>query len=193
LQTAFTKRLSHRWQASGSYALAGAWDGEALPLSGLQPVTFKVAPDLGGDYSLGVSDQRHRAVVNGIWQLGYGFQLSGLYFFGSGARFTTNYGGDRRNTGGANVGRLRPDGTIVPRNNFVGKPLHRVDLRIQRQFRLGGRAGIDGILEVFNLFNHENYGSYTTAESNSLYGKPSQNTNVAYQPRMVQLGFRARF
>jgi Carboxypeptidase regulatory-like domain len=192
LQTAFTKRMRNRWQAAGTYTLAGFWDAEALPLSGLQQVTFKVAPDLGGEYTLGVSDQRHRAVVNGIWQVGYGFQLSGLYFFGSGARFTTNYGGDRRNTGGTN-GRLRPDGTIVPRNNFVGAPLHRVDLRIQRRFRLRGRAGIDGILEVFNLFNHENYGSYTTAESNSLYGKPSQNTNVAYQPRMVQLGFRATF
>ena len=95
-----------------------------------------------------------------------GFQLSGLYFYGSGARVTTNYGGDRRNTGGT-AGRLRPDGTIVPRNNFVGRPLHRVDLRIQQRFRFGGRAAIDGILEVFNLFNHENYGSYTTAESNA--------------------------
>jgi hypothetical protein len=192
LQTAFTKRLSNRWQASGTYTLAGFWDGEAPPLSGLQQVTFPVAPDLGGDYSLGVSDQRHRAVVNGIWEVGYGFQLSGLYFFGSGARFSTNYGGDRRNRG-QTEGRLRPNDTIVPRNNFVGKPLHRVDLRMQRRFRFGGRAGVDGILEAFNLFNHENYGSYTTAESNALYGRPSQNTNVAYQPRMLQLGFRATF
>jgi len=46
---------------------------------------------------------------------------------------------------------------------------------------------------VFNLFNHANYGSYVTAESNGNYGKPSSNTNVAYQPRMLQLGFRATF
>jgi hypothetical protein len=47
--------------------------------------------------------------------------------------------------------------------------------------------------EIFNLFNHENYGAYTTAESNANYGRPSQNTNVAYQPRMLQFGFRAAF
>jgi hypothetical protein len=52
---------------------------------------------------------------------------------------------------------------------------------------------VDGILEVYNLFNHANYGSYTLAESNASYGKPIQNIGLAYQPRMVQLGFRFVF
>ena len=195
LQMAFTKRMSSRWQASATYTLAGYKDRDAQPLSGLQEVSFPVTPDLGGEYSYAENDQRHRAVFNGIWEVGYGFQLSGLYFYGSGARFFTNYGGDLRNTGGANRidGRLRPDGTIVPRNDFVGRPLHRVDMRLQRRFAFGGRIRLDGILEVFNLFNHENYGSYVTAESNRNYGRPTQNANVVYQPRMFQLGFRATF
>jgi hypothetical protein len=46
---------------------------------------------------------------------------------------------------------------------------------------------------VFNLFNHANYGSYTINESNANYGKPASNDNLAYQPRMVQLGFRTTF
>jgi hypothetical protein len=49
------------------------------------------------------------------------------------------------------------------------------------------------IVEVFNLFNHANYGSYVTQESNSNYGQPSFNRNIAYQPRMLQLGFRFTF
>ena len=195
LQTAFTKRMSNRWQASGTYTLAGYWDRDAQPLSGLEEVAFAVTPDLGGESSFAENDQRHRAVFNGIWEVGYGFQLSGLYFYGSGARFFTNYGGDLRNTGGANRidGRLRPDGTIVPRNNFVGEPLHRVDLRVQRRFGFGSRARVDAMVEVFNLFNHQNYGSYVTAESNRNFGLPTQNLNVAYQPRMLQFGFRAAF
>ena len=43
------------------------------------------------------------------------------------------------------------------------------------------------------MLNHANYGSYTTAESNARYGTPSSNINVAYQPRMLQLGFRFVF
>ena len=85
---------------------------------------FPVAKDLGGEYSLAAGDQRHRAVFNGIWDIGYGVQVSGLYFFGSGVRRSTTYGGDLRNLGGTAVSeqRLRPDGTIVPRNDFVGRP-----------------------------------------------------------------------
>lgn len=186
LSTGITKRLSNRWQASGTYLLSALWDADS------SPAPFPVAPDLGGEYSLAATDQRHRVVFNGIWDAGYGFQLSGLYFFGSGERYATSYGGDLRLTG-ATGGRLRPNGTIAPRNSLVGDPLHRVDLRVLRRFGLGGSARVDGIVEVFNLFNHANYGTYTTAESNARYGTPSINTNVAYQPRMLQLGFRFTF
>jgi hypothetical protein len=68
-----------------------------------------------------------------------------------------------------------------------------VDLRVQRRFALGSRAGIDGLIEVFNVFNHVNYGSYVTSESSRNYGNPVQNTAVAYAPRTLQLGFRLAF
>jgi hypothetical protein len=210
LQTALTKRFSQRWQASATYTLARLFDGTPAPRDFFAaqcqypwtpaaaggfvcdvPVT--VPRDLGGEYGLGTSDQRHRATVNGIWDVGAGFQLSGLYFFGSGVRAVTTYGGDLRNSGGTSEARLRPDGTIVPRNNFVGQPIHRVDLRLQRQFKLAGRARLDALLETFNVFNHANYGAYVTAESARNYGSPSAVQNVAYYPRMLQLGFRVAF
>ena len=163
----------------------------------MNPVSFTVQAPLGADYGLAATDQRHRAVFNSIWQMGYGFQLSGLYFFGSGQRFATTYGGDALNTGGT-VGsaQARPasaGGGATLRNGIVGKPIHRVDLRLQKRFALLGRTGIDGIAEVFNAFNHANYGSYTAVESNRNYGMPSFNPNVAYQPRMLQLGFRLTY
>ncbi len=75
--TGFTRRMRDRWQASRTRAL---YDNDPLPLSGLQQVTFAVSKDLGGEYGLATTDQRHRAVFNGIWDAGYGFQVSGLYF-----------------------------------------------------------------------------------------------------------------
>jgi Carboxypeptidase regulatory-like domain/TonB dependent receptor-like, beta-barrel len=192
LQTAFTKRLSDRWQASGTYTLSWLYDMSAPAFSGVRPVPFPVQPDLGGDYGLSANDQRHRATFNGIWQVGRGLQLSGLYFFGSGQRYNTTYGGDLRLCG-QGCDRLRPDGTIVPRNDFVGDPLHRVDLRLQQRFRLGGRVSLDGILEAYNLFNHANFGNYEVRESNANYGKPIPLLSLVYQPRMLQLGFRATF
>jgi hypothetical protein len=80
----------------------------------------------------------------------------------------------------------------VPRNNFVGEPIHRVDLKVLRRFTFG-RLSVDGTMEVFNLFDRANFGSYVTQESNRNYGQPTQNTNLAYAPRMLQLGFRVAF
>ena len=193
LSTAFTKRMSNGWQASGTYLLSELRDAYAQPYSGLQQVPFPVAPDLGAEYSLAQNDQRHRVVLNGIWQLKYGFQVSGLYFYGSGSRYPTSYGTDLRDLGGIGANRLRPNGTIVPRNNFVGLPLHRVDARVQKKFVVSSRTTLEGIAEVFNLLNHANYGAYTTQEVSVAYGKPSSNPAVAYQPRMAQLGFRVTF
>ena len=52
---------------------------------------------------------------------------------------------------------------------------------------------MDGILEVFNVFNRENFGSYITDVSAANYGAATFNNNIAFQPRSLQLGFRAAF
>jgi hypothetical protein len=66
-------------------------------------------------------------------------------------------------------------------------------MRLQKRFRIAGRVTADGMVEVFNVFNHENYGSYTTSQSNPNYGRPSSNLNIAFAPRMAQVGFRLAF
>ncbi len=86
LQTVFTKRMSHRWQGTFTYTLSTLNDSDPQPVSGLTEVPFAVSREFGKDYSGAVSDQRHRAVFNGIWAMGYGFQLSGIYFYGAGER-----------------------------------------------------------------------------------------------------------
>ena len=202
LQTSFTKRLSDGWQASATYTFQRQWNFDTLPLNPgcdqpIQPngtcsVAFQVAPDISENDFYPTGDQRHRAVFNGIWQAGYGFQVSGLYIYGDNGTATPNSGVDVRVTGGA-AGRLRRDGTLIARNSLERDSVHRADMRISRRFPLGGRAAIDGIFEVFNLFNHANYGSYVLAESNARFGQPDFNNNIAYAARMLQLGFRATF
>ena len=65
---------------------------------------------------------------------------------------------------------------------------------IQKRFSLGGRRNADLKAELFNIFNHANYGSYTTTFSNAAqYGLPSSNLATAYQPRILQLGFHLGF
>lgn len=94
---------------------------------------------------------------------------------------------------GNNNTRLRADGTLIARNSFDRAPIQRVDLRVQRRLRLGGRVAVDGIFEVFNLFNRANFNNWTLNQQNANFGKPEQDTNLAYAARMLQLGFRASF
>jgi hypothetical protein len=176
LQTAFTKRMAQRWQASATYTLSWFWDAENQPFSGLNIVPFTVAKDLGNDFTLGQDDQRHRFVFNGIWQVGYGIQLSAT---------------DARGIQGANGQgslRLRPNGTIVARNSIIQPAQNKTDIRAQGRLPLGGRRGIDLIAEVFNVFNRNNYTIGTVESVASQYLKP-----VAGQFRTAQIGFRLSF
>ena len=203
LVTSFTKRFSNRWQLSGNYTLGAVKDSQGPPcqtvrqadgIAGCVPITFKLRPDVEGEYTFAATDQRHRAVMNGIWDVGRGMQLSGLYFYGSGMRTGVSCGScSVRDTGQAGGTRRRDDGSIIELNRFVGSALHRIDMRLQQRIGLGGRRTVDGIFEVFNVLGYDNFGSFTTDVDSPLYGRPVYNPDVAYGSRSVQLGFRVAF
>ena len=188
LQTSVTKRYSDRWQGSATYTLSGLWNADTRPFSGLEQVAFDTTPDLGGEWGFSADDQRHRAVFNGIWQVGYGFQVSVLHFFAAGIRQPHTYGGDVRGAGANFSQRLRPDGTIVPRNDLIAPPQNRTDIRFQQRIPLGGRVAIDGIAEMFNTFNRPNWGIGTVESTTAQF---LQHTSA--QVRTMQFGFRLTF
>ena len=75
-----------------------------------------------------------------------------------------------------------------------------MDLRFSRRFSFSDRFSFEPMLEVFNLFNRANFNTWKLNESNSNFGQPQQGAGgnsgaggTAFQPRVVQLGFRATF
>ncbi len=187
LRTTVTKRFSKHWQATATYALSWLWDAGAPPFSGVTPVAFPTPGYLGGEWGLSANDQRHRAVFNGVWQVGKGFQISGLHYMGAGIRLATIYGGDPTNSSGLTDARLRPDGTIVPRNSLIAPWQNRTDLRLQQKIPMHGRVKIDAIVEAFDLFNCPNWG-IGTEEDRSDYLQ-----HTAAEFRSMQAGFRVTF
>src|SRR4029078_7839654 len=136
-------------------------------------------------------------------QFPWGIATSVSYFYGSGNRFNssiaaTPYGKQGTNrlnlsaTGGAAATIVVPaavadrfdgpstigSGTVIPRNALQGLPLHKVDLRLTKDIRIARTLKATLIGEVFNLFNHANYGSYnlslssTNAATTALFGTP---------------------
>ena len=192
LQTSFTKRMSNRWQAAATYTLSGFWDAESRPFTGdgvgsFFPVPFATAPDMGGEWSLSTTDQRHRFVFSSIVEAGRGFQVSGIAYYGEGLRDASTYNGDLRQTGAEFSQRLRPNGTLIGRNSFIQPDESRVDLRVQQRVPLAGRAAVDLIAEVFNVFNANNF-TLVTDEANANFSKAGTG-----QYRTMQFGFRVTF
>ena len=214
LQTAFTKRMANHWQASATYTLSRTKVFDQLPLNpGCQyPVTTvagagqarcDVAVTLPADVSENAwyagKEQHNRVTFNGIWEGPYGLQLSGLYIFGDNGWETAQSGIDVRNQGATGQtsaqGRLRQNGTIISRNGLDLPSIHRVDMRLQKRISITQKFRVDGILEVYNLFNRANYDPtlFTLNEQNAKYGQPNASTTLAYSPRMLQFGFRTQF
>jgi hypothetical protein len=194
LQTAFTKRLSNRWQAAATYTLSGQWDALGKPLQGVPGTTpalvpFELAADLDGEYGLSATDLRHRTVLSGIWEVRGGFQVSATHYTALGERAETIYGGDLRNLGAsaAPIKRLRPDGSLVPRNSLTQPSRNRTNVRLQQRIPLPRQASIDLIAEAFNVFNRPNF-TIGTQENNVQYGQP-----ISGLYRTMQLGFRVLF
>ena len=79
-ENAFTRRMLNHLQASVTYTLSQFKDATHAPWlwyienGHLQrrDLGFATAPDMGGEYTLAATDQRHRAVFNGIWEVPYG-------------------------------------------------------------------------------------------------------------------------
>jgi hypothetical protein len=126
-------------------------------------------------------------VFNGIWEVGWGFQVSGLHYMGAGLRLATNYGGDLRSFGGGS-GRLRPDGTIVPRNTEMSPAQNRTNIGLRQRIPVPGGMAFDAIAEVFNIFNRTNYALGTQESQPANYLQP-----VSGQYRTAQFGFRVTF
>jgi len=209
LQTSFTKRMANHWQASATYTYSRVSVFDQLPLNpGCQyPVTTvagsgvyrcDVAVTLPKDLSENAwypgNDQHNRATFNGIWEAPHGIQVSGLYIFGDNGWLTPTSGFDYY-LQGSTGGRRLQDGSVIARNSLNVGPLHRVDMRLQKRVSITQKFKIDGIVEVFNLFNRANYDPtlYTVNKSNAKFGQPNSSTTLAYSPRMMQFGFRTQF
>ena len=223
LAMGLTRRLKNRLQAGATYTLMFSMHDDG-GIGYTAPGANNPFDFVDGEYATSAAFQRNTVRTYALYQLKWGIATSITYSYGSGNRFNasisgTPYGkvGTNRlnltNAGGTANPIVIPagvadrfdgpptiaSGTVIPRNALLGLPLHRVDLRMTKDLTLGGSRKATLIAEVFNVFNHANYGSYATSLSatngaaTALFGQPQQTDGNAYVPREAQLGFRIGF
>jgi TonB dependent receptor-like, beta-barrel len=191
-----------RW---GSYRVSYTYSrsmnnlGEAFFSSPIDPF------DLSKDWGRSDDDQRHRLVIHGAvntsmapattaWErLSHGFMLSGVIQYYSALPFNITSG---VTTVQGTAARPMVDGAFIERNAGEGSAFSTVNLRLTRTFRIG-RTQIEGLAEVFNLFNRRNDIARVTVFGTGAYpANPAPNfgtVTVVGDPRSWQFGARVRF
>jgi len=183
------KRMSHRYEFQVNYTLS--WD-KSDDDNERDPFTLRYVriTDLAAEYGYSDRDQRHR--VNGLflWQAPGQVNVSARYSYRSAQPLSLAANGQLSQTPfGSGSDRIRPDGSIVPRNTgrkdntFSG-----LDLRVSREFRLGGSAALEPILDVFNVFNSTNL--LVPQTTNLIFNFDGTIRAGLGDPRQVQIGAR---
>jgi hypothetical protein len=184
-----TKRLSHDYQFQVNYTLS--WD-KSDDDNERDPFTLRYVriTELDKEYGYSDRDQRHR--INGffLWQAPGGVNANFRYSYRSAQPLSLAANGQPSNTPfGAFSDRIRADGTIVPRNTGrKDNTFSALDLRLSREFKVGRRAAIEPIVEVFNLFNSTNL--LVPQTTNLIFNFDGTIRAGVGDPRQVQVGAR---
>ena len=121
------------------------------------------------------------------------FKFAALVTLESGRLFTVFVGSDANGDGNPNADRVG----LLERNSLEGPGYRSVDVRVAREFRVGGRARVEVSVDVFNLFNRTNIRDLNTVWGSFDPNVPpiaSFNTpRDVFNPRQVQLGLKLRF
>jgi hypothetical protein len=202
-----TRRFQKSLQTGVAYTLMFYYN-DTRNISGTPNNAF----DRNADYARSTEFQRHTLRAYAIYQLPWGLSISPVYFYGSGNYFDTQiaatpYGepgiANRLNLGppitipGSMLDRYEGPavvctGCVIPRDALRGTPLHRVDFRLTKDLALR-RAKLSLMAEVFNLFDHANYGDFNATVGSATFGTPRPVSNIAYAPRTGQLAVHLRF
>jgi outer membrane receptor protein involved in Fe transport len=170
-----------KWGAQLTYTLGKAEEigGDLFSLDYIRVTDYPRHPT--------ATDERHRIVATGIYQLPADFRVSTFIQLASGVGFTIE---DFSRGFGINQKRIllytgRPDGTF----NYKS-----VDLRLDKVFHFGQRQAVELSGQVFNLFNSDNYTGYEQfipplPDVNAKFGQPTRED----PKRRLQFGVSYRF
>jgi hypothetical protein len=165
-------------------------------MSGSFPGGFPKANSIAKRVTGDGTDERHRVVANWIMDIPqlWGIQFSGLLTLGSGAALDV---GTPPRFGGVKDSTYFPAAFIPPGRNFFvfgSWAYRRVDIKFQKDFPEMGRGRIGATVDVFNVFNFQNFGDYPlnvdAAGKTWSVGQPRQ---VVSDPRRVQIGAEYTF
>lgn len=173
-----TETATGATNASGSFTAA---NGNFIEKAG----TFWNGPDRDkGPSDLSID---HIFQMNGLVQLPWQFQISGIFRAQSGFHFSRSVEFIDPD-GDANTNQIDLEGG---RNAFTSPAFVNLDVRFAKRFDIGDRVKIDAFFEFFNVFNHKNPAAVGT--QTGITGQPFGAATQVLPGREGQIGFRIEF
>lgn len=203
------KRLSDNYQFLASYTLSQAKDSSVV--NSLGDVYGYTRVD-----SYGSADRRHRLVVSGIVRLPHDMQISAIGDFRSSLSFnprTSNdlnrdgYTGDlppgvlpqsgcrSRSVDAVNAFRVDRGLPAVSEGDIDCPGFSNLDVRFSKFFRIKSSQRLEFIAQLFNVFNHANFGSPSSNPASAIFGQVTQLLPFTLNApsRQVELAVRYHF
>jgi len=226
LNLGLRRRMNRGVQVSAWYSISRSLSTTGNSGDELDLINIQNAADPFNDVQMGParrSDSRHRATVSAIFSLPAGFQVSPIWRYRSGLPVNIVDGLDL-NDDGVNqdiparafafdgIGNAPKDiGECTRINCGRGASLSQVNLRVSKGFALPGGTRLEGVAEIFNLFNAKNpsgfgpatqfrdplqlIGADGAASANPNFLQPTTYAGDFQEPeqRVGQIGFRFVF
>ena len=216
---AVTKRLSRGLQLNTSYTWSKSLDTNSLNSSGF---AVQNGYDIPNQYGLSDFDARHRFVLSATYALPFagrvltrGWQLATVVQSQSGnpvniVTSNSSLNGVPNSVRPDVTGPVRIIGSVdrwfdpsvfvaashfgnLGRNAVIGPGFNNTDLSLIKDARPGGRIGLRFRVDVFDLFNHPNFGPPGNIVGSPTFGKITRTrlpTGEAGSSRQIQLAVR---
>jgi hypothetical protein len=185
--------LSGAYAYGGVITEGGGGSSRFAAITALAQDSFNIfAPDEWGPTT---TDERHRFVAFGVFDLPYDIQVSPAFQAASARPYTLTAGVDLNRDGTNNDRYIDPaTGQQVSVNSQRGDSTVLLDLRTTKFFTLGGGRRLGVFAEFFNLFNTANFGqSHQGNALSTVFRQPVGFIPGIGYPFQVQLGARFLF
>jgi hypothetical protein len=150
--------------------------------------TFVNGPDLDkGPSDLSVN---HTFQVNGMLELPWQFQVSGIFRAQSGFHFSRAALAFEDPDGDGTFNTI-DHGPGAGRNAFTSPPFVNLDMRVTKRFNITERVKLQALFEFFNVFNRQNPAAVETRQN--IVNSPFNSLRQVLPGREGQVGLRLEF
>jgi hypothetical protein len=197
-----TRRFARRYQIQANYTYSKTYDDDSNERNFSRELALNPF-DLTQERAHSKQDIRQNFNVNGLVQLPWGMQFSGILLARSGLPFNPVIGFDTQNDTNDDNDRAIINGRVAARNSLRQPSFFNLDLRLMKVFLFGEKRQLQLTADGFNITKtaNRNFG----VDGISAYGTPDAPVTTAGQPlyapstarfggpRQLQLGARFTF